>query len=317
MKFLVTGGAGFIGLNYLYLMQKSHPEDEYICLDILSYASSYKHLEPLLSSPTFRFLEGDIADRSSLYSLFKRERFDIVINFAAETHVDKSIEDPSIFLHSNVMGVSSLLDACFKYPVKRFHQVSTDEVYGNSSFSSSIPFKEDDPLNPSSPYSASKASADLLVMAYRRTYGIPVSISRSSNNYGRFQHEEKLIPSFILKAKENKKLPLYGDGRNIRDWIYVEDNCKAIDLIVRNGKEGEIYNVSSSNERSNIEVAESILKAVSRSESLLSFAPDRKGHDLRYFISSDKIKKELGWRPETPFEEGLKETIGFYLRNDE
>lgn len=314
MKFLVTGGAGFIGLNYLKMSLKKHPEDEFVCLDALTYASSYSELEPLLKEKNLTFVKGDITDRTLVYRLFERYRFDIVINFAAETHVDRSIVDPSIFYKTNIYGLSVLLDACRIYGIKRFHEVSTDEVYGSLPLFSGSSFKETDSLNPSSPYSASKASGDLLTLAYRRTYGVPISISRSSNNYGKYQHEEKLIPSFIEKAAKNELLPLYGDGENIRDWLYVEDNCRAIDLIARSGKEGEIYNVAAHNELSNLEIAKMILNYMGKDEGLLSFVTDRPGHDERYSLNTTKIEKELAWKAEKNFLGGLKETIDWYRK---
>ncbi len=314
MKFLVTGGAGFIGLNYLKMSLKKHPEDEFVCLDALTYASSYSELEPLLKEKNLTFVKGDIADRTLVYRLFEQYRFDIAINFAAETHVDRSIVDPSIFYKTNIYGLSVLLDACRIYGVKRFHEVSTDEVYGSLPLHSSSSFSETDSLNPSSPYSASKASGDLLTLAYRRTYGVPISISRSSNNYGKYQHEEKLIPSFIEKAAKNELLPLYGDGQNIRDWLYVEDNCRAIDLIARNGQEGEIYNVAAHNELSNLEIAKMILNYMGKDDGLLSFVVDRPGHDERYSLNTAKIEKELAWKAEKNFLDGLKETIDWYRK---
>ncbi len=314
MKFLVTGGAGFIGLNYLKMSLKKHPEDEFVCLDALTYASSYSELEPLLKEKNLTFVKGDITDRTLVYRLFERYHFDIVINFAAETHVDRSIVDPSIFYKTNIYGLSVLLDACRIYGVKRFHEVSTDEVYGSLPLHSSSSFSETDSLNPSSPYSASKASGDLLTLAYRRTYGVPISISRSSNNYGKYQHEEKLIPSFIKKAAKNELLPLYGDGQNIRDWLYVEDNCRAIDLIARSGKEGEIYNIAAHNERSNLEIVKMILGYMGKDDGLLRFVADRPGHDERYSLNTTKIEKELAWKAEKNFLDGLKETIDWYRK---
>ncbi len=314
MKFLVTGGAGFIGLNYLKMSLKKHPEDEFVCLDALTYASSYSELEPLLKEKNLTFVKGDITDRALVYRLFEQYHFDIVINFAAETHVDRSIVDPSIFYKTNIYGLSVLLDACRIYGVKRFHEVSTDEVYGSLPLFSGSSFKETDLLNPSSPYSASKASGDLLTLAYRRTYGVPISISRSSNNYGKYQHEEKLIPSFIKKAAKNELLPLYGDGQNIRDWLYVEDNCRAIDLIARSGKEGEIYNIAAHNELSNLEIVKMILSYMGKDDGLLRFVADRPGHDERYSLNTTKIEKELAWKAEKNFLDGLKETIDWYRK---
>ena len=268
--FLITGGAGFIGGNYLHLMTKKYPEDRFVCLDALTYAGNLETLQPISNLPNFRFVHGDIRDRKKVYSLFEEERFDYVINFAAESHVDRSIENPQIFLETNIIGTSVLLDACKNYQVKRFHQVSTDEVYGDLPLDrSDLLFKEDTPLHTSSPYSSSKAAADLLVLAYHRTYSLPITISRCSNNYGPYQFPEKMIPLMIQKASRDEKLPVYGDGKNVRDWLHVFDHCQAIDLIVRNGKDGEVYNVGGHNERSNIEVVKTILKSLNKSEDLI------------------------------------------------
>lgn len=314
--FLITGGAGFIGGNYLHLMTKKYPEDRFVCLDALTYAGNLETLQPISNLPNFRFVHGDIRDRKKVYSLFEEERFDYVINFAAESHVDRSIENPQIFLETNIIGTSVLLDACKKYQVKRFHQVSTDEVYGDLPLDRpDLLFKEDTPLHTSSPYSSSKAAADLLVLAYHRTYSLPITISRCSNNYGPYQFPEKMIPLMIQKASRDEKLPVYGDGKNVRDWLHVFDHCQAIDLIVRNGKDGEIYNVGGHNERSNIEVVKTILKSLNKSEDLISYVKDRLGHDRRYAIDPSKIERELNWKPEYDFDSGIIQTIKWNIEN--
>lgn len=314
--FLITGGAGFIGGNYLHLMTKKYPEDRFVCLDALTYAGNLETLQPISELPNFRFVHGDIRDRNLVYSLFEEEKFDYVINFAAESHVDRSIENPQIFLETNIIGTSVLLDASKKYGVKRYHQVSTDEVYGDLPLDRpDLLFKEDTPLHTSSPYSSSKAGADLLVLAYSRTYSLPVTISRCSNNYGPYQFPEKMIPLMIQKASRDEKLPVYGDGKNVRDWLHVFDHCHAIDMIVRNGKDGEIYNVGGHNERSNIEVVKTILKALNKGEDLISYVKDRLGHDRRYAIDPSKIEKELGWRPQYTFNTGIVQTIKWNINN--
>ena len=314
--FLITGGAGFIGGNYLHLMTKKYPEDRFVCLDALTYAGNLETLQPISNLPNFRFVHGDIRDRKKVYSLFEEERFDYVINFAAESHVDRSIENPQIFLETNIIGTSVLLDACKNYQVKRFHQVSTDEVYGDLPLDRpDLLFKEDTPLHTSSPYSSSKAAADLLVLAYHRTYSLPITISRCSNNYGPYQFPEKMIPLMIQKASRDEKLPVYGDGKNVRDWLHVFDHCQAIDLIVRNGKDGEVYNVGGHNERSNIEVVKTILKSLNKSEDLISYVKDRLGHDRRYAIDPSKIERELNWKPEYDFDSGIIQTIKWNIEN--
>ena len=314
--FLITGGAGFIGGNYLHLMTKKYPEDRFVCLDALTYAGNLETLQPISDLPNFRFVHGDIRDRKKVYSLFEEERFDYVINFAAESHVDRSIENPQIFLETNIIGTSVLLDACKNYQVKRFHQVSTDEVYGDLPLDRpDLLFKEDTPLHTSSPYSSSKAAADLLVLAYHRTYSLPITISRCSNNYGPYQFPEKMIPLMIQKASRDEKLPVYGDGKNVRDWLHVFDHCQAIDLIVRNGKDGEVYNVGGHNERSNIEVVKTILKSLNKSEDLISYVKDRLGHDRRYAIDPSKIERELNWKPEYDFDSGIIQTIKWNIEN--
>ncbi len=316
MKIIVTGGAGFIGGNFVHYMLKSHSEDEIVCLDALTYAGNLETLDPVKDNPKFKFIKADIADRQAVYGIFETEHPDVIINFAAESHVDRSIENPELFLRTNVMGTQVLLDACRKYGIKRYHQVSTDEVYGDLPLDRpDMFFTETTNLHTSSPYSASKASADLLVQAYSRTYGVPVTISRCSNNYGPYHFPEKLIPLMIANALADKKLPVYGTGENVRDWLYVEDHCRAIDLIVRKGREGEVYNVGGHNEHTNLEVVKIILQQLGKPEELIEFVTDRKGHDRRYAIDPTKISNELGWEPETKFSDGIKKTIQWYLDN--
>ena len=309
-KFLITGGAGFIGGNYLHIMTDKYPNDTFVCIDALTYAGNINIINALKDKANFKFVHENICNREAVFKLFKEENFDYVINFAAETHVDNSIKDPEIFLKSNVLGTQVLMDACREYGIKRFHQVSTDEVYGDLPLDRpDLLFAESTPLHASSPYSASKAAADLLVLAYHRTYKLPVTISRCSNNYGPYQHEEKLIPLMIKKALNNEKLPVYGNGSNVRDWLYVGDHCIAIDLIVRNGKDGEVYNIGGHNEKTNLEVVKTILKVLGKSEDLINFVTDRPGHDLRYAIDPSKIQNQLGWKPEHNFDTGILETI--------
>ena len=316
MKLIITGGAGFIGSNFIYYELKQHPEDEFICLDKLTYAGNLSSLKPAMQQSNFKFVKGDIADRDFVYSLFEAEKPDVVANFAAESHVDRSILEPELFLKTNVIGTGVLMDACRKYGIKRYHQVSTDEVYGDLPLDRpDLFFTETTPLHTSSPYSASKASADLLVLAYHRTYGLPVTISRCSNNYGPYHFPEKLIPLMIINALHDKALPVYGDGANVRDWLYVQDHCSAIDLIIRRGREGEVYNVGGHNEKSNLDVVKIILKALGKSEDLITFVKDRPGHDRRYAIDPTKIHNELGWLPQTKFEDGIAKTIEWYLAN--
>ena len=316
MNIVVTGGAGFIGANFVYYMLKKRPEDTIICLDKLTYAGNMETLAKAMKNDRFKFVRADIADRKAVYKLFETEKPDIIVNFAAESHVDRSIENPEIFLQTNVIGTSVLLDACRKYGIKRYHQVSTDEVYGDLPLDRpDLFFTETTNLHTSSPYSASKASADLLVMAYHRTYKVPVTISRCSNNYGPFHFPEKLIPLMIINALSDKKLPVYGDGLNVRDWLYVEDHCAAINLILEKGKVGEVYNIGGHNERANIDVVKTILKQLGKSEDLIEYVGDRKGHDRRYAIDPSKIHNELGWLPETKFEDGIKATVQWYLDN--
>lgn len=316
MKLFITGGAGFIGGNFVYYMLKKHPEDQIICLDALTYAGNMETLSGAMDNSNFKFVKGDISDRNTVFTLFEKEKPDIVVNFAAESHVDRSIENPGLFLRTNILGTGVLMDACRKYGIERFHQVSTDEVYGDLPLDRpDLFFKEETPLHTSSPYSASKASADLLVLAYHRTFHLPVSISRCSNNYGPYQFPEKLIPLIVANALNNKPLPVYGTGENVRDWLYVEDHCAAIDLIIRKGRDGEIYNIGGHNERTNLQVVKAILKELGKPESLIQFVTDRPGHDRRYAIDPAKIHTELGWKPTTRFEDGIHATVNWYLEN--
>lgn len=314
MTIIVTGGAGFIGSNFVFHMLQAHPDYRIVCLDKLTYAGNLSTLEPVLQQDNFRFVKADICDRQAVDKLFQEEKPDIVVNFAAESHVDRSIENPGIFLETNIMGTEVLMDACRKYGIQRYHQVSTDEVYGDLPLDRpDLFFTEETPLHTSSPYSSSKASADLLVMAYYRTYGLPVTISRCSNNYGPYHFPEKLIPLMIANALADKPLPVYGNGENVRDWLYVEDHCRAIDLIIHNGKVGEVYNVGGHNEKRNIDIVRIICQELGKPESLIVHVEDRKGHDRRYAIDPAKIHRELGWLPETKFEDGIKKTIKWYL----
>lgn len=317
MKILVTGGAGFIGGNFVHYQLKHHPDDTVVCLDALTYAGNMETLKGALTNPNFSFVQASIADREAVYAAFEQEKPDIVVNFAAESHVDRSIEDPGLFLQTNIMGTGVLLDACRKFGVGRFHQVSTDEVYGDLPLErTDLFFTEQTPLHTSSPYSASKAAADLLALAYFRTFKLPVTVSRCSNNYGPYHFPEKLIPLMIINALSDKELPVYGKGENIRDWLYVEDHCSAIDLIIRGGRVGEVYNIGGHNERTNLQVVKTILHALNKPESLIRFVTDRPGHDLRYAIDASKIKQELGWAPETTFDTGIQTTIQWYLNNE-
>ncbi len=317
MKILVTGGAGFIGGNFVHYMLQQHQEDQILCVDKLTYAGNLSTLADVLDQDNFTFVRLDICDREGIYNLFEKERPDIVINFAAESHVDRSIENPEIFLQTNIIGTSVLMDACRKYGIVRYHQVSTDEVYGDLPLDrTDLFFTETTPLHTSSPYSSSKAGADLLVLAYHRTYGLPVTISRCSNNYGPYHFPEKLIPLMIINALHDQPLPIYGDGLNVRDWLYVEDHCKAIDLIVRKGRTGEVYNVGGHNEMRNIDIVKLICQELHKPESLIAHVTDRKGHDRRYAIDPTKIHDELGWLPETTFATGLKKTIQWYLTHE-
>ena len=318
MKIIVTGGAGFIGSNFIFYMLDKYPLYRIICLDKLTYAGNLSTLAPVMELSNFRFVKGDICDRETVYRLFEEENPDAVINFAAESHVDRSILNPDVFLQTNIIGTAILMDACPKYGIKRFHQVSTDEVYGDLPLDRpDLFFTEETPIHTSSPYSSSKASADLLVMAYYRTYGLPITISRCSNNYGPYHFPEKLIPLMIANCLNDKPLPVYGEGLNVRDWLYVEDHCKAIDLIVHGGKVGEVYNIGGHNEMRNIDIVRLICKELNKPESLITYVTDRKGHDMRYAIDPTKIYNELGWLPETMFRDGIKKTIEWYLNNRE
>ena len=317
MKILVTGAAGFIGSNFVFHMRKAHPEYDIIALDSLTYAGNLETLAPVMEEDHFTFVRCDITDREGVRKVFEEHHPDVVVNFAAESHVDRSIEDPGVFLRTNILGTQVLMDACREFGIQRFHQVGTDEVYGDLPLDRpDLFFTEDLPLQASSPYSASKASADLLAMAYHRTYGLPVTISRCSNNYGPYQFPEKLIPLMIANALADKPLPVYGTGENVRDWLYVEDHCRAIDMILENGKVGEVYNIGGHNERSNLDVVKTILKQLGKPESLITFVGDRKGHDLRYAIDPSKIHGELGWLPKTKFDDGIRQTIDWYLNNE-
>ncbi len=316
MKRLITGGAGFIGSNFIYYLLDRHPEDQVVCMDALTYAGNLETLADAAKNPRFRFVKADIADRQSVYALFEAEKPDVVVNFAAESHVDRSIKDPEIFLRTNVIGTSVLLDACRIYGIQRFHQVSTDEVYGDLPLDRpDLFFTEDSPVRASSPYAASKASADLLVQAYHRTFGVPATISRCSNNYGPYQFPEKLIPLMVVNAFQDQPLPVYGKGENVRDWLYVEDHCSAIDEILLKGTAGELYNIGGHNERTNLEVVRTILHEVRKPEELIQFVQDRPGHDRRYAIDPAKMQQTFGWAPRTAFSDGIRKTIRWYLEH--
>ena len=316
MTVIVTGGAGFIGSNFMFHMLSEHPDYRIVCVDKLTYAGNLSTLAPVMEAPNFRFCKLDICDREGVYGLFEEEKPDIVVNFAAESHVDRSIEDPSVFLQTNIIGTSVLMDACRKYGNIRYHQVSTDEVYGDLPLDRpDLFFTEETPIHTSSPYSSSKAGADLLVQAYNRTFGLPTTISRCSNNYGPYHFPEKLIPLMIINCLHDKPLPVYGEGLNVRDWLYVEDHCKAIDLVIHKGRIGEVYNIGGHNEMRNIDIVKLIVHALGKSEDLITYVTDRKGHDLRYAIDPTKIHNELGWLPETKFADGIRKTIDWYLEN--
>ncbi len=318
MKILVTGAAGFIGSNFVYFMLEKHPDYQIVGLDLLTYAGNLKTLKTAMEHPNFTFTKGDIADRDYIFHLFETEKFDIVVNFAAESHVDRSILDPGVFLRTNIIGTQILMDACREYGIERYHQVSTDEVYGDLPLDRpDLFFTEETPLHTSSPYSAAKASADLLVLAYHRTFGLPVSITRCSNNYGPYHFPEKLIPLIISRALADESLPVYGTGENVRDWLYVKDHCEAIDLVIHKGKVGEVYNVGGHNERTNLEVVKAVLHELGKPESLITYVGDRKGHDMRYAIDPTKISNELGWEPTIKFDDGIKMTVQWYLDNRE
>lgn len=316
MKLLITGGAGFIGSNFIFQMRKAHPEYDLLCVDKLTYAGNLSTLESVIHDPKFKFVRADIADRKAIYEIFETETPDVVVNFAAESHVDRSIENPAVFLETNIMGTHVLLDACRKYGVQRYHQVSTDEVYGDLPLDRpDLFFTENTPLHTSSPYSASKASADLLCNAYQRTFDLPITISRCSNNYGPYQFPEKLIPLMIANALADKPLPVYGEGFNVRDWLYVDDHCVAIDLILHKGVVGQVYNIGGHNEMKNIDIVRKILAILGKPESLITHVSDRKGHDMRYAIDPTFIHEELGWLPTTKFNDGIEQTVCWYQEN--
>ena len=318
MKILITGGAGFIGGNFVHFMLNKYPDYDIINLDLLTYAGNLETLKDIQDKPNYKFYKGDIANRKFIFDLFEKEQFDIVVNFAAESHVDRSITNPSIFVQTNVLGTQTLLDAAKEYNVKRYHQISTDEVYGDLPLDrKDLFFTEETPLHTSSPYSSSKASADLFVLAYHRTYGLPVTISRCSNNYGPYHFPEKLIPLIISRGLNDKSVPVYGKGENVRDWLHVEVHCSAIDLIIHKGKVGEIYNIGGHNERTNLEVVKTVLNQMNKPETLIDYVTDRPGHDRRYAINPEKIEKELGWKPNYSFDTGIKQTIEWYLNNRE
>ena len=318
MTIIVTGGAGFIGSNFIFHMMEAHPDYRIVCLDCLTYAGNLSTLAPVMDKPNFRFVKESITDRDSVYKLFEEEHPDIVVNFAAESHVDRSIENPEVFLTTNIIGTAVLMDACRKYGIQRYHQVSTDEVYGDLPLDRpDLFFTEETPIHTSSPYSSSKAGADLLVLAYHRTYGLPVTISRCSNNYGPYHFPEKLIPLMISRALADEELPVYGNGENVRDWLHVSDHCEAIDLIIHKGKVGEVYNIGGHNERTNLQVVQTILKALDKPESLIKYVKDRPGHDRRYAIDPTKIETELGWKPKYNFDTGIAQTIQWYLDNED
>ncbi|EOO64776.1 dTDP-glucose 4,6-dehydratase [Bacillus cereus] len=315
MKILVTGGAGFIGSNFVNYMVKKYPAYNVVNLDALTYAGNLENLKAIEDAPNYKFVKGDIADRQFINQLFEEESFDYVLNFAAESHVDRSITNPDIFIQTNIQGTQILLDAAKNAKIKKYLQVSTDEVYGT--LGDTGYFTEETPLASNSPYSSSKAGADLLVRAYHETFGLPVNITRCSNNYGPFHFPEKLIPLMIINALNNKQLPVYGDGLNVRDWLHVEDHCQAIDLVLHKGKNGEVYNVGGNNERTNIEIVKTILKALDKPESLIQYVTDRPGHDRRYAIDATKLREELGWSPKYNFDTGIKQTINWYLENQD
>lgn len=317
MTVIITGGAGFIGSNFIFYLLKNYPAYRIVCLDKLTYAGNLSTLKRAEDQPNFRFAKLDICDREGVFSLFEEEQPDAVVNFAAESHVDRSIDDPAVFLRTNIIGTATLMDACRNFSVARYHQISTDEVYGDLPIErTDLCFTEESPIRAGNPYSVSKASADLLVQTYFRTYGLPVTVSRCSNNYGPYQFPEKLIPLTIANALRNKPIPVYGNGGNVRDWLCVEDHCKAIDLILHKGRVGEIYNVGGGSQTRNIDVVKMICKELGKPESLISFVADRKGHDRRYAVDTTKIRGGLGWFPETDFADGIKKTVKWYLENE-
>lgn len=313
MKILVTGGVGFIGSNFILHMLRSYADLKIVCVDSLTYAADMNNLSTVSLNPNFVFHKADITEKMRIFKVFDDEKPDIVVNFAAESHVDRSIENPDIFLKTNIIGTANLMEACLRHGTKRFHQISTDEVYGDLPLDGGAPFTEKSPVKPSSPYSASKASADMLVLSYVRTFGLDATVTRCANNYGRHQYKEKLIPTVVGKAMRGEKIPLYGDGKNVRDWISVTDHCRAVDAVIRHGRTGEIYNVGASFEISNIDLVKKILSVMGRSEALIEHVPDRAGHDRRYSLDCEKIRRELGWRPEVDFEEGIYETVTWYM----
>ncbi|HEY3419615.1 MAG TPA: dTDP-glucose 4,6-dehydratase [Methanomassiliicoccales archaeon] len=316
MKILVTGGAGFVGSNYIFHMQKNHPDVEIVCLDSLTYAANIKNLENTIGTNNFVFIKGSVTDPVTVNKVLREGAFDAVLNFAAESHVDRSISNPDIFMNTNILGTQVLMDECRRLDIERYHQVSTDEVYGDLPLHRpDLKFREDSLLRPSSPYSASKAAADLLVLAYYRTYGIRTTIARCSNNYGPYQFPEKLIPKTIMLARQNKPIPIFGNGENVRDWLHAADHCSAIDLVVTAGRPGDVYNIGCNNERRNIDIVRLILREMGKSEDLIHFVGDRPGHDLRYSVDASKIRKELGWQPVYEFEQGIKETLAWYMSN--
>lgn len=318
MKVLVTGGAGFIGSNFIQYMLQSSKDYEIVNVDALTYCGNLDNLKAIENEENYRFVKGRIEDEAFIEDLFQKEQFDMVVNFAAETHVDRSLTNPKAFLISNIMGTQTLLEASCKYGVKRYHQVSTDEVYGELPLKDKTKkFHENSPICPSSPYSVSKASADMLVLSYGRSFGLPITISRCSNNYGSFQFPEKLIPLVISRAEQNLKIPVYGDGKNVRDWLYVEDHCRAIDCILQKGKVGEVYNIGGNNEYSNLEIVTLILELLNKPTELITFTRDRKGHDRRYAICADKMEQELGWQPSITFEQGIRKTIKWYQEHND
>lgn len=318
MKYLVTGGAGFIGSNFMHYMTEKYPEDTFVCLDALTYAGNYNNIKILEEKDNFKFVHGDITDKELVDKLFEEEHFDYVVHFAAESHVDNSIKNPNLFAETNIVGTMVLLNAAKKYGIKRFHQVSTDEVYGDLPLDRpDLLFTENTPIHTSSPYSASKAGADLQVLAYARTFGLPVTISRCSNNYGPYQFPEKLIPVVISKALNDEAIPVYGKGENVRDWIHVHDHNVGVDMIIKHGRDGEVYNLGGHSERTNLEVVKTILKQLGKPESLITYVTDRPGHDRRYAIDSTKSEKELGWDRTYTFEDGIKETVDWYVNNED
>ena len=318
MKYLITGGAGFIGSNFLHYMTSTYNDDMFYCIDALTYAGNYNNIKNLEGKSNFKFIHGDITDKELIDKLFNEYHFDYVVNFAAESHVDNSIKNPSIFLTTNILGTQTLMDACRKYGIKRYHQVSTDEVYGDLPLDRpDLLFKETNPIKASSPYSASKAGADLLVLAYHRTFKLPVTISRCSNNYGPYQFPEKLIPVVISKALNNESIPVYGNGLNVRDWIHVHDHNVGVDMIIKNGRDGEVYNLGGHSEKTNLEVVKTILHELGKPESLITYVSDRPGHDLRYAIDSTKTEEELGWKLTYDFNHGIKDTVKWYINNED